>query len=1007
MPVSDPDDARQVESHVRRAFDARSDADRAAALRRMLVETLDFHADYGEVSLAAAPSGVSLPESAYRIAWLDGVHALYAPLAAPSGANRVRKADASAAASLIADLIGDDLLLVFSNADASQLHFVHPRFTGARPTLRRVIIERDLPRRTAVQQISNIYRALERGEDVRAALDDAFDVEPVTKRFFAEYKRVFESAERAARGFAPNENEDRRMFVQTLFNRLMFVYFLSRKGWLSFGGDRDYLNALWRDYRARSDGGDENESGFHRDRLRPLFFGGLNNPRSEDPTDPARYPAARALIGDVPFLNGGLFEETDLDRRWDADVPDAVLESVLSDLFDKFNFTVMESTPFDVEVAVDPEMLGKVFEELVTGRRDSGAYYTPRAVVSFMCREALKGYLAGREIGAPPDAVAAFVDERDASGIPLSAARALGRALDEVAVVDPACGSGAYLLGMMQELVDLQTALYNAVADPRSLYDLKLHVISQSLYGADSDDFAVNIAMLRMWLSLAIEYEGDVPEPLPNLDFKIARGDSLLAPDPSAANYGDLFRHRARRAADRLADLKARHMSAVGHDKSALKEEVESVQRTLADALADSPAPAGATDWRVEFAEVFARGGFDITLANPPYVVIKDKPLRDMYKEGVYGRMNLYGLFIQRALQLVNDGGQIFFINPRTLLTDRYFTNLRKVIRLQAMLKGVTLIADRHNTFDRVLQECVILHLHRSAGPIGEYTVSARATNVPSDLNAPQNVVRIDSGRVLLGDQYGGSFYIGSSDFDYQAFERMDAVGARLSDFGLKAETGKIQFSNFRKYARSTGAGGAHRLVWAENTQRYAWRASDKRVGKEWLSNDILAAVPPNIRDAGVITQRTTANEQPRRIIASLINPRIAGSQFAYSENGTNFISIGDAAKASFILATLNSSVVEFIFRRLNSNVHVSAGEINQLPFPPMPDSKTLEEIESLVAEIMRLGGVDSPPDKIGQAIARERELDILIGSLYGFSPAEVERTQSLLPSYETVYGIA
>ena len=148
------------------------------------------------------------------------------------------------------------------------------------------------------------------------------------------------------------------MFVQTLFNRLMFVYFLSRKGWLSFGGDKDYLNALWRDCRERA--GDENEGGgFHRDRLRPLFFGGLNNPRGEDPSDPARHPAARALIGDVPFLNGGLFEETDLDRRRDAYAPDYVLENVLSDLFDKFNFTVMESTPFDVEVAVDPETLAR------------------------------------------------------------------------------------------------------------------------------------------------------------------------------------------------------------------------------------------------------------------------------------------------------------------------------------------------------------------------------------------------------------------------------------------------------------------------------------------------------------------------------------------------------------------------------------------------------------------------------------------------------------------------
>ena len=167
----------------------------------------------------------------------------------------------------------------------------------------------------------------------------------------------------------------------------------------------------------------------------------------------------------------------------------------------------MESTPFDIEVAVDPEMLGKVFEKLVTGRRDSGAYYTPRAVVSFMCREALKGYLEGKDTGADAEAIARFVGQQDPEGITLAAARRVSEALSEVTVVDPACGSGAYLLGMMQELIDLQSTLYNAGVDSKSLYDLKLEIIQRNLYGVDIDDFAVNIAMLRMWLSLSIEFD--------------------------------------------------------------------------------------------------------------------------------------------------------------------------------------------------------------------------------------------------------------------------------------------------------------------------------------------------------------------------------------------------------------------------------------------------------------------------------------------------------------------
>ena len=217
----------------------------------------------------------------------------------------------------------------------------------------------------------------------------------------------------------------------------------------------------------------------------------------------------------------------------------------------------MESTPYDVEVAVDPEMLGKVFEELVTGRHDSGAYYTPRPVVSFMCREALKGYLEGKETGLDADAITRFVDEHDTSGISLIGAPRVSEALSDVTVVDPACGSGAYLLGIMQELIELQTILYNIGVDAKKIYDLKLEIIQRNLYGVDIDEFAVNIAMLRMWLSLAIDYEGEKPEPLPNLDFKVVCGDSLLGPDPTGVQDVQGILGRDMEKIQRLGQLKA------------------------------------------------------------------------------------------------------------------------------------------------------------------------------------------------------------------------------------------------------------------------------------------------------------------------------------------------------------------------------------------------------------------------------------------------------------------
>ena len=682
MAIGTREDAVEVEERIGRIFRA-SASGRPSEIRGLFAEVLDFEPDFGEVSLAGASDTVYLPASAERVAVLDDVHVLHIGLHT-NETDRVRKSEGDAAASLIEDQLGEDLLLVFTNTSASQLHFIHPKFKTARPTLRRVIVERDLPRRTAVQQVSSIYWNFRESDSIRAALEKAFDVEPVTRGFFREYKRIFNAVENRVTGFGAGDEEveARRMFVQTLFNRLMFVYFLQRKGWLEFQGDYDYLNALWKDYRA-TDG----QTDFYEGRLVPLFFDGLNNPHSRESS--SRNPELYSLIGAPPFLNGGLFDETDLDGRSNLSVPDDAIGPILSDLFDRFNFTVMESTPFDIEVAVDPEMLGKVFEELVTGRNESGAYYTPRPVVSFMCREALKGYLEGQDTGLSVEAIDGFVDERDTSGIPVSTAPRVSQALDDITVVDPACGSGAYLLGMMQELVDLQTALYSERlrASGRDLYRLKLHIIQRNLYGTDIDEFAINIAMLRLWLSLVIEYEGGDPDPLPNLDFKIVHGDSLLGPDPSAGTMVQGTLGYEAEQVQGLGQLKADYMRApLGPDKERLREEIRESADGVREALGVIGEVPGIIDWRVEFAEVFSRQqGFDIALANPPYIQLQKDggKLGNLYKDAGYETFirtgDIYQLFYERGCQILRPSyGLLGYITSNSWLRAKYGERLRR-----------------------------------------------------------------------------------------------------------------------------------------------------------------------------------------------------------------------------------------------------------------------------------------------------------------------------------------
>ena len=686
MPIANVRDAVEVERRLDDILDEDEGERRVGHIRTLFVETLDWQYADGLIPLHNARNE-NLPSDAHLIASRDGASAVYIPLT-DAETDRVTTAAVNAAARSLNDTLAGDLLLLFTNQTGDQFHIIRPDLTQARPRLQRMVARRWEHHRTVVQQLANMWDDYGRnGQSVHQAIASAFSVEPVTELFFNEYRRIFGNAKNGISGFT--DERELHLFTQTLFNRLMFVYFISRKGWLKLNGDTDYVNALWHAYRS-----DASQSNFYTTRLQSLFFSGLNNPQAGDLSK--NNPVLYSLIGDVEFLNGGLFEKGSLDGREGVIVPDGVIEPILNELFDRFNFTVTESTPYDTEVAVDPEMLGKVFEELVNERHESGAYYTPRPVVSFMCREALKGYIASRHPELDADSIAAFVDDGRGDVLPRSIKASVATSLDEVTTVDPACGSGAYLLGMLQELISLRDALFNesGEADPRDEYQRKLHIISRNLYGADIDNFAVNIAMLRLWLSLVIEYEGDKPDPLPNLDFKIACGDSLLAPDPDPQQYGDFTAHLMRES--EVAKLKAKYMRArTRDDKDRLRDKISEAQEQIEDTIGDAAKVEGAIDWRVEFAEVMGNGGFDIVVANPPYVRHEKinsnvkTVLRKLYGDSTAARADLYCYFYVRALQLLRDGGMHVFVCSNTWLDATFGANLQNYLLEKASVRAI------------------------------------------------------------------------------------------------------------------------------------------------------------------------------------------------------------------------------------------------------------------------------------------------------------------------------
>jgi adenine-specific DNA-methyltransferase len=437
---------------------------------------------------------------------------------------------------------------VFANRDLTQWDLVNVKYSAGdededsvrRRTIRRIHVGPAERLHTAAQRLALLAvpasdtSALE----LQSLHDQAFDVEEVTKQFYRDYVEVFGALcdDIAARN--PRRKDEAEREAQILLDRLLFLYFIQKKGWLDERAD--YLPQRFQEY----DAADPDGTGFYSDFLFPLFVA-LSNEGEAFPS-----------LGDVPFLNGGLFEvAADAPITDQLVIGNRVLRRVFDDLLECYNFTVREDTPLDVEVAIDPEMLGQIFENLVLGlergedrRKATGSYYTPRVIVHFMCRQAFKEYLAAQSELDPaqietlmalgpaeqltPDELAdldGMLDEPEA--------RLLRSLVEDARVLDPAVGSGAFLVGMLYEMVALTRLLDVRLYGQKRVqrrnydYDLKRGFIERNLYGVDVQPEAVRICELRLWLSLMVDYErktGEAVPTLPNLSYRVRVGDSLV-----------------------------------------------------------------------------------------------------------------------------------------------------------------------------------------------------------------------------------------------------------------------------------------------------------------------------------------------------------------------------------------------------------------------------------------------------------------------------------------------
>ena len=589
-----------------------------------------------------------------------------------------------------------------------------------------------------LERIANDVSGCSSYEELHEKWFKSFSIDILSDEFFNGYKAIYEDIIEYVTGkrmvkksgkwveqnngnpckeimeeFADFDNPEKavRDYVKNLMGRLVFIQFLQKKGWMGvpegdrwIGGDPEFLQNLF-------ENSDKKET-FIDDVLEPLF-NDLNTKRHGD-------LVTNQNIGidiKVPYLNGGLFE---LDESDDTKFPlPARFMKRLLDFFASYNFTIDENAPDDAEIGVDPEMLGRIFENLLEDNKDKGAFYTPKEIVQYMCRESLIAYLQ-TDVNDERIKVAIrkFVTTYDASLLSEEMKKTVDQKLKDVKICDPAIGSGAFPMGMLRELYACRKAIEGI--DDEIAVSIKTHIIQNNIYGVDIEKGAVDIARLRFWLALIVDEKN--PHALPNMDFKIMQGNSLLEQydgvELSGMSLDEQKKRNTKKGQAWQATLAFDEKDALDNIQHAIKEyyltDDHNDKLSLRNIINENVRSyiinlKGCTDevqrkieklpipndkfflWHIYFKEVFDKGGFDIVIGNPPYIQLQkvinykglddngyeyEMKLGDLYKDKKFMTFSkegdIYCLFYEQGVNLLCKRGHLCYITSNKWMKSEY-----------------------------------------------------------------------------------------------------------------------------------------------------------------------------------------------------------------------------------------------------------------------------------------------------------------------------------------------
>ena len=575
------------------------------------------------------------------------------------------------------------------------------------------------PRKGHIQILEKLKKDLKgcsTFEEMFQKFQKSLSIDIVSDNFFKEYTKIFREVVKYATDnkkiisiFKAYDDPPKtiRDYVKMLMGRIVFIQFLQRKGWMGVpagdaswsDGDSEFLQNLFE----RSSDKDH----FVSKILIPLFKD-MNEERDDD--------RAGDWLGEdvkIPYLNGGLFDMDEY-KSVKFDLPQDLMKKML-DFFRSYNFTIDENSQDSIEVGVDPEMLSRIFENLLEDNKEKGAFYTPKEIVEHMCRESLTTYLLnGVDDNSKKDLYKTFVKEHNADVLSSDDMSYLDGKLRTVKICDPAIGSGAFPMGMLKELYECRKAI-----EQQSASDIKKDIIQNSIYGVDIEKGAVNIARLRFWLSMIIDEP--TPHALPNMDFKIMQGNSLLEQykgiDLSILELKVEKPKGKGRKKNKIDDsqqeLSLYSESSIKNIQSSIKvyytttnhqkkislrnyinDEIKKYILHMKEFSSQIEKELSALDipndqfflWHIYFKEVFDQGGFDIVIGNPPYIELqKLKKINKVYKNCGFETYNSFGdiycLFTEHGFNILKSGGVLCYIMMNKWMKADYGKELRHYIR--------------------------------------------------------------------------------------------------------------------------------------------------------------------------------------------------------------------------------------------------------------------------------------------------------------------------------------